>query len=495
MNGHSDLPPILSPPLLSSALLCLAQLCASLGARAVVHVTQTATVLLTVLAHSALVSKELVALSAITAVHKLIGALSPFLSPHLPDLLLHICHLSVEHGTKTSSTGAIASNIQVRLRQARSQLAAISLRLFLPAVDDCLQQLSLEGATTLPAHYSSLCSILTECLVETEMAQITSNIASIQNIVLRLLDCRCLCAALRSSLPTPSNAIDRLENDVIHLMTSLVPRLSENSFRPFFLRVQEWALGESTAAVWKMRRDCQQNGGDHSDDESMVNGNAEESGIVGERVVTFFRLADALAETLRGLFVLFAGQFFDQLATVIEVNCSSKQNGVHPVLPDSEVLKCQLALSSIDCLNKLCIHDTEEFINANRFQRMMQPLIDQFENELGSPEERSRRVTGYLVPCIVNFLLAPGDDTLWKTAHYQLLLKLRHSSAQVRLHVIECLAALVTRLQDDYSSLLPETVSFFGELLEDEDERVELACQQLVKQLEHALGESLQKYF
>ena len=36
------------------------------------------------------------------------------------------------------------------------------------------------------------------------------------------------------------------------------------------------------------------------------------------------------------------------------------------------------------------------------------------------------------MPCLVNFLAAAGDDSLWKPANYQLLLKMRHQSAQVR---------------------------------------------------------------
>ena len=44
-------------------------------------------------------------------------------------------------------------------------------------------------------------------------------------------------------------------------------------------------------------------------------------------------------------------------------------------------------------------------------------------------------------------------------------------------------------------TLLPETMPFLAELLEDEEPRVEAATQTLIAEMEQTLGESLQKYF
>lgn len=43
--------------------------------------------------------------------------------------------------------------------------------------------------------------------------------------------------------------------------------------------------------------------------------------------------------------------------------------------------------------------------------------------------------------------------------------------------------------------LLPETVPFLAELMEDENSVVEKQCQEKIQELERTLGESLQKYF
>lgn len=43
--------------------------------------------------------------------------------------------------------------------------------------------------------------------------------------------------------------------------------------------------------------------------------------------------------------------------------------------------------------------------------------------------------------------------------------------------------------------LLPETIPFLAEMLEDEDETTEKYAQNAVRTLEEILGEPLQKYF
>lgn len=54
---------------------------------------------------------------------------------------------------------------------------------------------------------------------------------------------------------------------------------------------------------------------------------------------------------------------------------------------------------------------------------------------------------------------------------------------------------LASKLGEDYMPLLPETVPFLSELLEDENPTVEKECQRSVQELERILGEPLQKYF
>jgi U3 small nucleolar RNA-associated protein 10 len=63
-----------------------------------------------------------------------------------------------------------------------------------------------------------------------------------------------------------------------------------------------------------------------------------------------------------------------------------------------------------------------------------------------------------------------------------------HESAHVRLSAVKALVAVYARVGDEWLGLLPETVPFIAEVLEDEDEIVEREGQRLVAKIEEFLG-------
>jgi U3 small nucleolar RNA-associated protein 10 len=54
---------------------------------------------------------------------------------------------------------------------------------------------------------------------------------------------------------------------------------------------------------------------------------------------------------------------------------------------------------------------------------------------------------------------------------------------------------LVKKIGEDFSPLLPETIPFLAELMEDEHYEVEAGVQKAIQEIEKITGESLQKYF
>jgi U3 small nucleolar RNA-associated protein 10 len=147
------------------------------------------------------------------------------------------------------------------------------------------------------------------------------------------------------------------------------------------------------------------------------------------------------------------------------------------------------------CLYRICLHDNENFINKERFEMLMEPLVDQLENQLGSEDVVKKRVQDLLVPLLAQMAVAASDDYLWKSLHYQLLMKTRNNSPHVRLASMSALSALVEKLGEDYLALLPEAIPFLAELLEDDIQEVEIAAQTTIQNFESVLGENLQKYF
>ena len=199
---------------------------------------------------------------------------------------------------------------------------------------------------------------------------------------------------------------------------------------------------------------------------------------------------------LLGLFVLFAGHFLPNAAQVItETNATTQQgslpfSGVHAQANTLMLLEFVLR-----CLYRICLHDNESFINKERFEMLMEPLVDQLENQLGPEEVVKKRVQDLLVPLLAQMAVAASDDYLWKSLHYQLLMKTRNNSPHVRLASMSALSALVEKLGEDYLALLPEAIPFLAELLEDDVQEVEIAAQTTIQNFESVLGENLQKYF
>ena len=90
----------------------------------------------------------------------------------------------------------------------------------------------------------------------------------------------------------------------------------------------------------------------------------------------------------------------------------------------------------------------------------------QTENPLGGEAEFKQRLTNHLVPCLSQFAVAAGNDAQWKPLNYQVLLKTRHKSAQVRFAALKVLEGIHARLGEDFMVLLPETIPFLAELME-----------------------------
>ncbi len=70
----------------------------------------------------------------------------------------------------------------------------------------------------------------------------------------------------------------------------------------------------------------------------------------------------------------------------------------------------------------------------------------------------------------------------------------RNPSPRVRLLGLEVTVQLVNRLREEFLVLLPESLPFLSELVEDVELAVEARAKELVKQLEELSGESLEQY-
>ncbi|XP_072612013.1 HEAT repeat-containing protein 1 isoform X2 [Vulpes vulpes] len=434
---------------LGSALLCVAEVASTLEALAIPQLPSLMPSLLTRMKNtSELLSGEVYLLSALAALHKVVETLPHFISPYLEGVLSQVVHLE-----KITSEMGSASQANVRVTSLKKTLATtLSPRVLLPAINKTYKQIEKNWKN----HMGPFMSILQEHIGIMKKEELTSHQSQLTIFFLEALDFR----AQHSE--SDLEEIGKTENFIIDCLVAMVVKLSEVTFRPLFFKLFDWAKTEDAPK---------------------------------DRLLTFYNLADCIAEKLKGLFTLFAGHLVKPFAdTLNQVNISKTDEAFFD--SDNDPEKCCLLLQFIlNCLYKIFLFDTQHFISKERAEALMMPLVDQLENRLGGDVHFQERVTKHLIPCIAQFSVAMADDSLWKPLNYQILLKTRDSSPKVRFAALITVLALAEKLKENYIVLLPESIPFLAELMEDECEEVEHQCQKTIQQLEAVLGEPLQSYF
>ncbi|XP_030304092.1 HEAT repeat-containing protein 1 [Calypte anna] len=434
---------------MGSALLCIAEVTCTLKAQAIPQLPRLMPALLKTLKYKKeLVSNEIYLLSAVTALLKVAETLPHFLSPYLLDCLLQVVRLE-----KIVVEFDPSSQISLRVASLKTILATrLAPRILLPAVTKCYS----EVATTRKNCLRPLMSILKEHITGMEKEHLISHQSELTALFMKALDFR------TEHAEDDLEEVGKTESYIIDCLISMVMKLSEASFRPLFFKLFDWSKTESA---------------------------------LKDRLLTFHRIADCIADKLKGLFTLFAGHLVKPFAeTLDQVNISKTDEAFFDSEKNIEK-SCLLLQFTVDCLHKLFLFDTQKFLSKERAETLMMPLVDQLENMLGGDEKFQERVTTHLIPCIAQFCVAMADDSLWKPLNYHILLKMRHTSSKVRFAALLALVEVAQKLKENYLILLPESIPFLAELMEDECEEVEQQCQKTIQQLEVILGEPLQSYF
>ncbi|KAG8229733.1 hypothetical protein J437_LFUL007908, partial [Ladona fulva] len=505
--------------ILASATLCIAEVCFMLKIKVLEELHNFVPVLLSALTAqlNASATVSTVKLGIVTAVQRVVESLPNFLSPYIRPLIIRMCLLASQYTTVEAAEQPKeikGDPTSLRLSAILNKVAkAIPLRVLIPSVNDSFKMLSKEGNDTpLPteSHKSKkrksrggeeqsssaddglenvvneserlmaiipLMQMFSYSLSEMSHEDLTHHLLELEHFFLYALDFR----IKRES--GELKVMENVENSVIQAIVTLVLKLSEASFRPFYYRLFEWVSQE---------------------------------GAPPKRSITFYRLSNKFAEALKGLFVLFAGNFIRHAANLLDLNNiahineskdQEKENDENisqpvqkdPFFGDEDAdgsLSHTLIEYILSTLHAVFQYDgTGHFVTRARFETLMLPLVNQLENMVGGKELFQERCSSVIVPTIVQLAVSSADDSLWKQLNYQILLKTRHSNPQVRLAGLATLLELGKQLGEDFLPLLPETVPFLAELMEDEEESVESATQSALNILSDVLGEPLQKYF
>jgi U3 small nucleolar RNA-associated protein 10 len=488
----------------SVAVRCAATICAALGPRAL---PQLPGVLETVLgcAQRQLVAQNGSGLSeeqldllvvCISAIEKLVSELGAFLSPYLGQVLDLVL---LQPAVLTSAAAERAAAVRALLPEK------LPPRLLLDPVIKAYDRALALGPQSEQA-LASLFELVGALNSKLDKQGVAAHHKTVFDFLLRAFDLR-----RRPPVGVPSLAVgESVEPALIHAFVALVVKLSENTFKPLFLRTLEWAETEYLPP--------DTSGSEASSSDAMTS-----KGSLA-RNAFLYGLVGALTEKLRSVFVPYFKYLMEGIVSHLgrpvgqgpeggeaenvgfrpkkKKKKSGKEAGVgegSKLTPEQWELR-QLVTSA---LQKCFQYDTVGFLEPGRFQKLLPSLVAQLRVEVPEGVQDgtlSASADETLVSALGHMALAARSDALWRPLNRDVLMATRSGdegsgSVRPKMLALSVVDFLVDRLREEYLILLPETIPFLSELLEDTDLTVVAKSQGVVKKLEDLSGENLADYF
>ena len=296
-----------------------------------------------------------------------------------------------------------------------------------------------------------------------------------------------------------SDEIVTLREEIAKTYSDFVVRLNEVELRPIFHALCVWGSNSNVES---------------SDDEEKRKRTDGDSYVSLRRRSVLVCVVSRLLRRLGEIFVPFVGNVWNVCAATLLIQRKSvavseedqqrgkkrrKQTASQSQRIENSGISVleDLQTQVLVLIRTTCRYDTTStFVDAVRFKLMMPCLIAQLDaSEYGNDKtEYINRTTKYVIPSIWQFACAAGTDVLWKPLNHRILLKTRSSNATTRWGALSAIQALYTHVGEDMLSLLPESIPFLAELLEDSDDTVHALCLEVKEMIEELSGEKLDSY-
>lgn len=371
-------------------------------------------------------------LSALFSLQAIVSAVPPFVSPYLTRIITALIHPLL------SSSSQASANTQATLATMSTSIEA---RVLLPVVFSLWKPSISLGSLSV----QRLCWFLS-----TIVSHFTSQVAraeykGIFQFLLQSFDLR------RSH---PMTDMDVVEDAIVTATVNILLKLRETELKSLFMGILDWLNVLNDA------------------DSPNVNLNMD-------RYVIFFRLVLQLSVTLKSVFVPYFNYFVNLSIQILRL-APEKVQSKKKRTADGNGRSLQTLVQSliIRSLHQAFMADTNRALPRDFFDRLMEPLVDQLPAEA-------------VGPCLEELVARLGSHVLWKPLNRLVLLKTRSPSVQVRLAAVDLLTKFFTRFGENWLVLLPETLSYIAELMEDQEQEVQRAVQTLIQTIEQLSGESL----
>lgn len=423
-------------PLLGTFVLCIAELVSNLKTKAIssfASIIPTVISVLHKLNDISVMADGALLPSILTGLLRIISELKNFLSPYLVPLIYELSLLSATcDDSSADENDNYKSIIRTKFQQLGEKLSEIPGRILEPVLSNTLVEIVRNLKFT---AFQYVLNIAKNSFKNSMTEEFTT-------FLLKSLD---FCCFTHESKNIKSSMV---EGSVISAISEVALKCSESTFRTFYHKLNEWKNGKNNEL----------------------------------RVLIYFKLLNTLSSELKGLYLLFAGNLIPT-AKLILTQCKS----------NTTIEKTLLIQSLVSTLSNVFKYDTINFTTKDRFETIMNPLVDILEAvEL---EDYNNLCKNYVIPCISNLIAAVTDDTLWKDINCQIMLKARHRLPEVRSICIDTTLAVAERLGENFLPLLPDSIPFLAELMEDEQEDIEQKTRKAIQQMEKYVNEPIESYF
>ena len=134
------------------------------------------------------------------------------------------------------------------------------------------------------------------------------------------------------------------------------------------------------------------------------------------------------------------------------------------------------------------------FITLERFEEWYPLFIDIMTQQETTLEFSQKYIEPVLVSLANSILHSSRSDIALQAMHGKLTSYLRNRDANVKLIFLSMVKSLFENLRNDYLVLMPPTLQYVGELLEDNDEEVRIMTQRLTLVLKELSGEDISEF-
>jgi len=270
-------------------------------------------------------------------------------------------------------------------------------------------------------------------------SEVLKNSSTLFKFIKEALGLRAVKIAEGSGSVLTASDIEELELLIIDITLSVVMKMNDATFRPFFIQLVDWAS-------FKQKKP---------------------SAAQVAKATTLFHLLQALLHRLRGLMTSYVSYLLEFSAFVMTLTTEE-----------------ELLTSALLCLRQSFECDEDEYWQSpTHFTTIKAPLLHLLSVESGIPDQ--------LIAAVTAFASAANSADHFKTMNADILSLFRSTSAATRLTAVRCQRSLTDVLGEDWLVHLPEMLPLITELLEDDDEKVERETRLWIKNVEDIVGENL----